>query len=69
VAASHTSGMRVEVWDTFGPPVSLHEGQATVTALRELGAGRARRPAMGSLTRSPLSSAPKGHQRSPPVRT
>lgn len=37
VAASRTGGMRVEVWDTFGPPVFLREGQATVTALRELG--------------------------------
>jgi len=37
VAASHTGGMRVEVWDTFGPPVFLREGEATVTALRELG--------------------------------
>jgi peptide/nickel transport system substrate-binding protein len=37
VAASHTNGMRVEVWDTFGPPVFLREGRATVTTLRELG--------------------------------
>jgi YVTN family beta-propeller protein len=37
VAASHTTGMRVRVWDTLGPPVFLREGQATVTALRELG--------------------------------
>jgi len=37
VAASHTIGMRVEVWDTFGPPVFLREGRATVSALRALG--------------------------------
>jgi peptide/nickel transport system substrate-binding protein len=37
VAASHTAGMDVSVWNTPGPPEAIAETKAAVTALRQLG--------------------------------
>jgi peptide/nickel transport system substrate-binding protein len=37
IAASHTAGMAVTVWNTAGPPEAVAETQDAVTALRQLG--------------------------------
>jgi peptide/nickel transport system substrate-binding protein len=37
IAASHTSGMTITVWNTPGPPQAVAETQDAVTALRRLG--------------------------------